>query len=246
MVVNVGDVIETREGGSVVVLKYNSCKDIVIQHQDTHGYVCSVRSEQLITGKIKNPYYPSVLGVGYVGVGKYKTKVNKVRTPEYEAWKGMLRRAYCEKRSVKHPSYEGVTVDERWHNFQVFAEWWNNEPNSGRKGFALDKDLRIFGNKQYSPEACSYVPTRINNLLTDSARIRGDYPQGVTAYKNCYAARLKMNTGKHVMIGLYNSVDEAYNAYKYAKSDYVKQVAKEYRSVLHPEVYHNLLTWELV
>ena len=45
-------------------------------------------------GSIKDPYSPSVFGVGITGV-KYQTTINGVNTKEYDLWKDMLRRCYA-------------------------------------------------------------------------------------------------------------------------------------------------------
>ena len=51
---------------------------------------------------IKSPYSPSVYNKGYLGEGKYKTKVNGNRTKEYEIWKGVLRRCFSEKEKERN------------------------------------------------------------------------------------------------------------------------------------------------
>lgn len=72
----------------------------------------------------------------------------------------MLNRCYNEKCQEKHPSYIECTVCDEWHNFQVFAKW--HEENY-INGFHLDKDIRIKGNKTYSPSACSFVSQSDNS-----------------------------------------------------------------------------------
>lgn len=59
----------------------------------------------------------------------------------------------------------------RWHNFQVFANWYtDNYPRNLASGeYQLDKDIRIEGNKEYGPDACKFV-SRSENM---AARVFG-------------------------------------------------------------------------
>lgn len=82
----------------------------------------------------------------------------------------MIRRCYSEKFLNEYPSYKGVTVCERWHNFQKFCEdikclrgydEWKSE-----LGYELDKDilcdkLNIYP-KIYSPETCMFISKKEN------------------------------------------------------------------------------------
>lgn len=48
--------------------------------------------------------------------------------------------------------------------FSNFLKWFNG---NYIKGYALDKDILIKGNKVYSPETCCFVPYEINTLVTN-------------------------------------------------------------------------------
>jgi hypothetical protein len=124
-------------------------------------------------------------------------------------------------------------VSPEWHNFQVFAEWFEREPNSGNFGFQLDKDLRLSGNKVYGPDTCSFVPSPINSLLSDNGASRGDLPQGVGADRKRFRSQLRVN-GKILYLGTYDTPELAFEAYKKAKESNVISMAKEWRDYLHP------------
>lgn len=69
---------------------------------------------------------------------------------------------------IKDPSYIGCEV--RFDNFQSFAEWCQLQPgymnrDSSGNFWALDKDMKCAGNKHYSAECCTFVPSRVNNAL---------------------------------------------------------------------------------
>ena len=112
---------------------------------------------------IKHPLQKTVYDIGYIGMGKYNTSDNLVL---YDKWSGILRRCCDKKFQEKHNSYKDCIVDERWHNFQNFAEWFEENYNSDvMQGWQLDKDILFKGNKIYSPETCCFVPQEINSLF---------------------------------------------------------------------------------
>lgn len=244
MKIKEGDVFKTNQGGYVTVLKYNNANSVLIKHEDSHGYTCITRSSQLRNGQVKNPYFPSVYGVGYRGVGPYKATSGSNPTKAYYDWIGMLRRSYCTEYKKSKPTYEDVYVDSQWHNFQNFAEWWANAPNSDRKEFSLDKDLRKLGNKVYSPDTCSYVPVPVNSLLNNHSNAPGEQSQGVRREGRIYEAALSVNSKVHYL-GSFSNPDDAQKAYKTAKEEYVRKIAERYKDDLHQEVYKTLIEWTL-
>jgi len=237
-----GDKFLISDGGEVVVVRYNNAKDILIEHCDENKHRAHVYANQLRKGQIKNPFKPTVAGVGYFGHGPMKATEGNKNTFEYTVWSNMLKRVYCNEKSVKNACYQGCSVVEEWHNFQNFAGWSKQQPNNCTKGFELDKDLLVLGNRTYGPDKCSYVPHRINSILCDREGDRGDLPVGVTHHKNKYRSRLNVD-GKRVHLGLYETCSEAFNVYREEKIKYVREVVNEYKQYLHPQVYNNLLNW---
>ena len=106
------------------IIRYNGKSDVDIEFLDDFHYI---KRNQLyanfVSGGVKNPYDRTVYGVGYIGVGKYKPSINKKNTQEYDLWKNMLERCYCEKRRHRAKTYINCEVCEEWHNFQNFAKW---------------------------------------------------------------------------------------------------------------------------
>lgn len=149
----VGDRFTTNCSGdcTVIAVEGNGTSrcSITVQFSAT-GFVRVVRASELRNGKARDPYYPNVFGVGYLGEGKYKG--NNV-ADAYNAWYAMLQRVY----STKH--YVGCSVAVEWHNFQVFADWYYKHY---KLGYQLDKDI-LGTSKQYGPNTCMYVPRSINN-----------------------------------------------------------------------------------
>jgi len=242
--IKAGDVFPTNEGCRVVVIEYRGWKEIEIEHIDAHQHRDIVRADNLRNGKVKNPFYQSSFGVGYFGAGCYKSAAGGNHTPAYNSWNRMMQRCYSAEYHARKPTYAFCSVITEWHNFQVFAEWHDREPNSGSQGFHLDKDLRVGGNKVYGPDTCSFVPAPINSLLTDSAASRGSLPQGVSPHIKGLQSTLRVK-GKNFLLGIYATTDQAFSVYKKAKEVNVRSMAEEWRECLHPEVYDYLKSWTL-
>lgn len=167
---------------------------------------------------------------------------------QYELWKSMLKRCHSERLKRARPHYKDVTCCIEWLSFSNFVEWVNKEVNYNGKpiGFELDKDLIIKGNRVYSPEACSFVPPDLNKLLCSRKSLRGNYPIGVTFNKTGGRYAASMNCwATDVFLGLYDTPEEAFLAYKTAKESYVKQVAVRYQGVIKPTLFNALMVWEV-
>lgn len=187
---------------------------------------------------------------GYTGKGNYKKSTHK---KIYEIWRDMLRRCYDEKRLKKYPTYRGCEVCEEWHNFQNFAQWYeeNYYEIEGQK-MCLDKDILIKGNKIYSPQTCMFVPHRINVLFTKSNNIRGEYPIGIDYQKRSDKLRVRCEIceegyKKRIYLGVFppNEIEKAFMAYKTFKEKYIKQVADEYKDLIPDKLYKALYIYEV-
>lgn len=181
----------------------------------------------------------------YNSGGKHKTKVNGVKTNNYVVWRGMIRRCYKAEMQEKHPTYIGCSVCEEWHDFQVFAEWVENQ-EYGSCGYQLDKDILVAGNKIYGPDTCCFVPRDLNMLLIDSGASRGKHPQGVSFKKDVsrFHAGLRMY-GRYRHIGYYGCAEKAHQAYKSAKERYVKNRALSWANKIDWNVFVALMNWQL-
>lgn len=184
-------------------------------------------------------------GVAYNSRREHKTVVNGANTSAYKTWRRMLKRCYCTKYHEKSPTYIGCSVDNEWLDFQDFADWFESHEYSCR-GYQLDKDLLIPGNKVYGPETCCFVPQQLNSLLNDSGAARGQYLQGVYFHKgsNKFVAQIGIN-GKNKRLGGFDTEQEAYLAYKEAKEGHVKEKALEWQDGIANEIYEALMTWKL-
>ena len=143
------------------IIRYKNVHDIDIKFSD--GVVVNNQYSNFLKGTILNHNIPNHLGIGYIGYGKYKSRINREKTEEYIKWSSMLTRCYSKKLKQRE-NYIGCTVCEEWLNFQNFAEWYDNHkyyiPNI--ESLDLDKDIKFKGNKIYSPNTCILIPKRLN------------------------------------------------------------------------------------
>jgi len=153
-----GDRFKTRVNGWLEVIEYKTNVDVTVRFDET-GFTTKTRSQLIRQGIVKDRLRPSVLGVGFHGVGKHKcNKGSKI----YNCWESMLTRCYSGKYYERHPTYKGCSVCDEWRNYQVFAEWYlKNYPDDGRE-YHLDKDIKVKGNKLYSPSTCMFVSPEEN------------------------------------------------------------------------------------
>jgi hypothetical protein len=113
----------------------------------------------------------------------------------------------------------------------------------------IDKDLLIKGNKVYSKDTCCLIPHEINSLIVTNAHRRGSLPIGVSfrninTLKKPYYARCNI---KHVLtnLGYFETPEEAFQAYKFAKEAEIRRIARFFRSKLDPRVYNILMSYEV-
>ena len=197
------------------------------------GHEIDVCIANIYSGTIKNPYHPSVYGVGYIGLGDYRTSINKKHTPEYLSWYSMLCRCYDDKLQEKYPTYKGVTICEEWLNFQNFAKWYTeNLPKVEGVKFQLDKDLlqHRVENKIYSPSTCVFLPHNVNSFLTNK---KSDNTSGCTGVswdkaRKKWTSQINLfGENKIKNIGFFPTPRLASEAYQQARLEQA-EVAKDY------------------
>lgn len=222
------------QGCLMKIIEYNKATDIVVEFQDKYKSRVHTAYDNFKKGIVKNPYFPSVYGVGITG-NKIPTRKgsDKEHTKEYSAWITMLYRCYNEDFKKKEPSYIGVTCCDEWLYFENFYAWLHSQENFNKwyneSHWHLDKDVIKKDNKIYCPEYCSLVPKNVNELFTNRKNHRGEYPIGVTYNKinKRICARCCDGYGNFIFLGYYNTEEEAFYAYKEYKEKVIKRVAQE-------------------
>ena len=83
-------------------------------------------------------------------------------------------------------------------------------------------------------------------MLTKSDAIRGNLPIGVGRSGCNYLARITINK-KYINIGVFSNPISAFNAYKQAKENHIKQVAQQYfdDGKITEKVYNALMNYHI-
>ena len=241
----VGKVYKSLNSGDFKIVKYNDAKDVEIQFLKT-GFKVVATLGNIRKGYVKDLYSPSVFGVGVVGT-KYPSEVNRVKTKEYMLWTHMLRRCYSGYFKKKYPTYIDCAVSENFNYYEYFYDWCQNQIGFGNNGWHLDKDLLVKGNKVYSEDSCVFVPTEINLLLVKREASRGEHLIGVSWHKTkkAFVAQVNKNKGSPEWLGSFNTELEAFNAYKQAKEEFIKEQAEKWKSQIDDRAYNALMNYQV-
>jgi hypothetical protein len=242
-----GETVINNQGMEMTIINYINNSDIDIQFSDG-TIVRHVQYYAFTKGGIRNHNIPSYLNKGYLGYGKYKARINKIKTEEYIKWGSMLTRCYSEKLQERR-NYIDCKVCEEWLNFQNFAKWYNENkyyiPDNEK--LELDKDIKIKGNKIYSPETCILIPKRINSIILNRHNDRGNLCVGVSYNKKLkkYTANCNRSEKENAYIGLYNTEIEAFNAYKQEKENEIYRVLQIYKEYIPEDTYQAVLNYKI-
>lgn len=204
---------------------------IVIEFQDKYKTKVHTYYQNFKSGSVKNPYFPTLYGVGTIG-NKYPVSSGCKNTKEYDVWHSMLQRCFDLLYKEKHPAYKNVTCCDEWLLFDNYYEWLHSQDNFQKwyngKRWAVDKDIITKKNKIYCPQNCCLVPQRINCLFLKREALRGEYPIGVRRVGHEYFAQCgDPLLGKAVDLGYYKTPESAFYAYKQYKEKIIKQIAEE-------------------
>lgn len=237
-----GNVLDIGNYGKIEILKYENKRNVFIKFIET-GNTSTVTLNNLINGRIKDYYAKTVCGVGYLGDLEKGCAIN---SKIYDIWRQMLTRCYDERFYKKRPTYEDCTTSENFKNFSYFNKWCYSQVGFGKDGWNLDKDILIKGNKVYSEDTCCFVPPELNNTFVKSDKKRGGLPIGVSFVKKYgkYKAGISM-CGVVTHIGTYSTSEEAFQAYKQAKEDYIKSLANKYKDQIDSRVYEALMNYQV-
>ena len=226
---NLGEYIcKIIDGGS----KENFCTVLI------NSWTGEVRFSNLKRGKIKYPYFKSLYGVGFIGEGKYKTKIDGKTTLQYQVWKNMITRCYSKKYQENQPTYKGVEVCKEWHNYQIFSEWFDENYIDG---FCLDKDLLSKEKKIYSPLTCIFIPSSLNNFIANNRRTNTSGCTGVYFVKSIKKWKASIKIGENQkLLGHFDSMKSASTAYKTARAALANEWRESMSSFLPEYALRNI------
>ena len=233
------------------IVEYIDNRNIVVEFQDDYKIRVKTSYGNYKLGSVRNPYAPTVCGVGISG-NKYPIVENGKPAKEYNMWRNIISRCYSDRVKGIQPAYTNVSCCDEWLLFENFYDWLHSQPNFDKwdngSRWAIDKDILVKGNKVYSPDTCCLVPRNVNNLFVKSQKTRGEYPIGVgKQYKNFTAKCQNPFTGKTEPLGTHETIEQAFMAYKIAKESYIKQVAKDEHSKgnITEKCYEAMMNYEV-
>ena len=203
----------------------------------TNGNSGCVVCDRLRKSGQELPPLRKVYGVGFnsairEGIPVFENgKISKC----YDAWRRMLQRCYDEKYKQDHPTYVGIHCCEEWKDFQYFAKWWYTQPNRNLK-YELDKDLLVEGNKIYSPETCTLLPTKINKTIT------------VKGYVSNWSERDEMFrfSALKTVLGYDDHWLKYAEEYVDLRNNRIKNLAEEYKDTLTDTAYIALKNFRIM
>ena len=174
MKLQAGSIYRSNNYGNFVIVEDRGCSKVDIRFAKT-GCAATTQRSHILRGRVKDPLCPSVCGVGFTGAGRHKANIGGKNTKPYAVWHSMLERCYSAKRQTKYPAYKNCTVDPEWHDFQSFADWFED---NYAEGLHLDKDIRVPGNKVYSPGTCLFVTSAANTIEAHAKKYKLRSPDG--------------------------------------------------------------------
>ena len=109
----IGKEFETSKSGKCFVIDYKDSGNVLVMFYEPL-YVTKCTYSSLIKGFVENPFFPSVYGRGYIGIGKFSCKDVEVQ----RIWRNLMSRAYCDEYHKTHHTYRDVEVCKEWLCFQ--------------------------------------------------------------------------------------------------------------------------------
>lgn len=236
---------------SFTIIEYIDSKTITIRFDDygendpisnleINGLTYRVIENMLFKLPI-NKFTPTIYNIGYIGNGKYKFSENGKHTKAYNIWHSMLKRCYSKNKNIEFPAYINCSVYPSWHNFQNFANWFEQ---NYIEDYYLDKDILLKGNTIYSEYVCCFVPIEISNLLVNSIRhnkIKNPLPVGITFSDNGFISSCSLSNGNKSQ-KWFKDLNQAFENYKSVKESVILKVAEEFKTKIPLNVYNALIS----
>jgi len=239
----VGEINFNSDGLIMEIVSYPRVDNIFVKFDD--GTIANAEYADFLKGSIKNHNFRRLCGIGYHG--KHGLIKDDFSRKAHNVWRFMIRRCYDPLIMYHHTAYRDCTVCSSWHSFYNFFEWFKeNYYEIPNEKMQLDKDLILRGNTRYSPACCSFVPQCINVQSTNSKKMRGNLPLGVSINNRTklFKSQIKKD-GKVLFIGDFDNTEDAFYAYKDIKEKYLKELAERYKEYIPEKVYNSLINWEI-
>lgn len=232
-----GEISTNNQGCEMKILEYNNCEDIVVEFKEPH-YITNSQYKHFKKGNIVNPYFRNKFGIGCIG-NTITTQEFKKYKMSYKYWANMLRRCYFDKRSENNPCF----VCDEWLCFENFERWFDKnyiEYDNKELNISLDKDIKslFYGiEKQYSPNTCSFIPSKIN--ISFNPEIKGYW---FDEKYNKYRVKINKIDGntKHITA---ITEEDSKELILNGKKKLFKELANFYKDYISEEVYFILCNY---
>lgn len=235
-----GEINYNNFGSKMKIIKYRKANDIDILFVEYDCVLKHRKYSDFKNGKVKCPYEKRSWGHGCLGEGEYQIFENGKHTKCYKTWYNMLKRCYSKEFHKLQPTYEKCEVCKEWLNFQNFARWYyENYYQCANEKMQLDKDILVKGNKIYSPHTCVFVPSHINKIF--EGNLSGIW---FDEDRNKWRSYIHVY-GKRKHLGRFLTKKEAFEQYKKAKENYIKEIANKYKDEIPYKLYNAMMTYEV-
>ena len=238
----VGSIFRTNSCGNLVILQYENAKSVRVKFLAT-GFETVATVSNITGGKVKDLFSKTVYGEGIIGEKVFKVDGKYPKT--FWLWRNMLKRCYDQTTQKANKCYEGCTVSDSFKYYPYFKEWCEKQIGFNNEDWQLDKDILGESSKTYSEDVCAFVPREINCLNSWNKNNTQDDILGVShaGYLNKYKTSVRVNnSSKH--IGVFDTILEAFQAYKEAKEQHIKDVANKWKDQIDPRVYDAMVNFE--
>lgn len=183
--------------------------------------------------------WPAVYGIGYHGLLYTNSKEEA-----YKRWHWIMNRCYSPAVHELYSEYEDCEICEEWYNFSNFKLWYDEYIlpwKSLEIEVDIDKDILFKGNKLYSPDTVSLVPSEINSLFINCSST-GGLPLGIWKEGKKYRAGMTF-LGHKIKLGTFDTVEAAFARYKEYKEDFIKDLAEQYKDKIADRTYQAMMNW---
>lgn len=213
-----GSVFKSKYGESCRIVEELGGKSL-IEFLEGEPHTKIVHNCQLRTGEYTSNFRKKVYGTGiFVPWGGYDCRKDGVITKAYGLWANMLKRVYCPQQLAAEPSYTGTTVCADWHRSDTYWMWAEKQVGWLEEDYHQDKDILLYGNKQYNPDTVVFIPQKLNTFLVDCRKVRSEYGQGVYKKGNRFKVCI-WNNNKPISLGQYKNLEDATAKFAEAKTN---------------------------
>ena len=102
----IGEENTNYQGCIMRVIDYINAANITIEFQDKYRAKVKCTYLNYTKGQVKNPFFPSVLGIGYIG--DTPDRKNLRRSKKYISWADMLDRCYGKSKNINLKFWRSV------------------------------------------------------------------------------------------------------------------------------------------